>query len=726
MSLKSFTTTLIRELIPWHGYEHTIRQSPTGICFSLDAPRYLKPRAKDTLLRGWCFAEGSQRIQAVRIHYRGQTQLARYGIERHDVIEAFGKTDPVLYSGFEVPLTVPSGATPFRLEAQTEDDQWHLLIEEFLIRPRLRCIDPHHQKGKKHPYQQWIRQYDSFSNEDNRAIASHIQRFEHKPLISIVVPAYNTPPPLLDKMVRSVLAQSYSNWELCITDDHSPSARSRKRLQYWTRKDKRIRVGFRPQNGHISACSNTGIAMARGPYIALLDHDDELAKHALYFVVNEINRHPDAPIIYSDEDKLDPDGFRIDPYFKPDFGIDLLRSHNFVSHFGVYRTDLLREIKGFREDRVGSQDWDLVLRCLEHIDTDKIRHIPRVLYHWRMTSESTSANVGNKNYAVVAGENALKDHLTKAEPGAEVLDGPAMGAFRIRYPITHPTKVSILIPTRDSADLLSTCVDSILTHTDYPDYEIRILDNGSQEPATLDLFDRYSNHPRIHIDKHPGPFNFSAINNAAAKVASGEVLLFLNNDMEVKDGDWLRELVSHALRPGVGPVGAKLLFPDGYVQHAGVVLGMGGIAAHAFKYLHHLNPGHIGRAGIIQNYSAVTAACMAIRKDRFLELGGFDEEHLGVAYNDIDFCLRAGEAGLRTVFTPYACLIHHESASRGLENNDAKKQRWEAESDIMKQRWAKYIANDPFYNPALTLLKEDFSLAAPPRYSKPWQDEPKN
>ena len=723
MSLLNWILRVFSEYVPIVTYQHDVTETSQGIQFSLDGPRYLRPKQKEFLLRGWCFHK-TRNLESLRIITKMGTQTTRYGIERHDLLEAFNTTNErVLYSGFEVPLKVARGSTKFILEGKFEDSDWFTIEQEYLVRPRLTYFDPENSIRAKHPYTKWIQEFDTFTREDREGILHHIKSFEQKPLISIVVPVYNTPVKLLDIMIRSVCDQWYDHWELCIADDNSTSKKTRKRLEYWAQRDSRIRVAFRKENGHISACSNTAIEMAKGEYVALLDHDDVLPAHALYYVVNEIINHPKVQIIYSDEDKITPDGYRLDPYFKSDFGQDLLCSHNFVSHLGVYRTDLIRMAGGFREDFVGSQDWDLVLRCLDFIDPGNIRHIQRILYHWRMSNESTSASVSNKDYAVTSGRRALEEYLEKYEPTGKVEDGPSFGSFRIRYSVLNDPLASIIILTRNNAEVLKKCVDSILAKTSYKNFEIIIVDNGSDEPVARELLDTLNKKENIRVLDKPIPFNFSELNNWAAKAAQGDVLVFMNNDMEVIEEDWLRELISHTLRPNVGPVGAKLIFPDGYIQHAGMILGIGGVAGHAFKFLHHLNPGHIGRAGIIQNYSAVTAACMAIQKSIFEKLGGFDQENFGTAYNDTDLCLRAWDLGYRTVYTPHATLYHYESASRGLENSNAKKERWKIEADNLKKKWGSVIENDPFYNPALTLIGEDFSLATPPRYQRPWELE---
>ncbi len=677
------------------------------------------------MLRGWCFHK-SNPLKSVRITTPMGRQIARFGIERHDLLEAFNTTsEQVLYSGFEVPLKVPRGSTKFTIEGKFKEGDWVTIITEFLVRPRLTYFDPENSIRAKHPYTKWINKHDTFSESDKDGVLQHIERFESKPFISIVVPTYNTPPILLDQMVESVRSQWYEHWELCIADDKSSEIKTLKRLRYWAKKDSKIKVAYRTENGHISACSNTAIEITMGDYVALLDHDDILPPYALYYVANEILKHPDVQIIYSDEDKITPDGYRLDPYFKPDFGIDLLGSHNFVSHLGVYRKDLLNKAGGFREGFVGSQDWDLVLRCLDHIEPTQIRHIQRILYHWRMSTESTSASVGNKNYAVTSGKRALQEYLKKYEPSGTVENGPSFGSFRIQYSSPGNPKASIIILSKNNSVFLSRCIESILEKTSYRNYEIIVIDNGSDEPETKKYLTGISEKSSVSVVEDQIPFNFSQLNNRAVAITNGDVLVFLNDDIEVISEEWLGELVSHTLRPKVGPVGAKLIYPDGYIQHAGIILGVGGIAGHAFKFLHYLNPGHIGRAGIIQNYSAVTAACMAIKKEVFEELGGFDQENFSVAYNDVDFCLRAWDRGYRTVYTPHATLYHHESASRGFENNHQKKKRWQQEADNFSAKWQPVIENDPFYNPALTLFEENFRLADPPRYKKPWLESEK-
>ena len=507
--------------LPLSTYRPLPRETAEGIIFSLDSPRKLRPKQREFLFRGWCFCK-SQRIKAVRIITPAGWQKTRYGIERHDLLEAFPTwSDSVLHAGFEVPVTAPRGSTRFTVEAQMEDGSWRPIITEYFIRPLLAIF--HREKLFKglHRYVRWTREHDQISPRERKRIAQHIRIFEAKPLFSIVVPTYNTEVRLLDKMIHSVLDQLYDNWELCIADDNSTKRSTRRRLRYWEKRDERIKVTFRSENGHISACSNSALELVTGEFIALLDHDDELAPHALYLVALEILTHPDCQIIYSDEDKISADGYRADPYFKPDFGRDLLCSHNFVSHLCVYRTDLIRKLGGFREAFVGSQDWDLVLRCLDHVEEKQIRHIQRVLYHWRLTGQSTSASMRNKRYAVDSGRRALEEYLSKHESHAEVLDGPTLGSFRIRYDTPGNPLVSIIILTRNNAALLQRCVDSIRAMTSYPNYELVIVDNGSDDPQTMDLLASLEESEKARVLAKPVPFNFSLLNNWAVAEGRG-------------------------------------------------------------------------------------------------------------------------------------------------------------------------------------------------------------
>lgn len=536
-----------------------------------------------------------------------------------------------------------------------------------------------------------------------------------EPLISILTPVYNTPHRLLLRMIESVRNQSYPHWELCLADDASTDPEVRKFLQDAAKADERIHVVTRARNGHISEASNSALQIASGEFCALLDHDDELAPHALREVVETIGRHPVVNLIYSDYDRIDEDGSHSRGYFKPDWNPDLLLSQNYICHLAVYRTEILREIGGFRRGLEGSQDWDVALRFSERCEPTQILHIPKVLYHWRRHEKSVSYNIEATHYAVTAAKRAVVEHLARKNREAEVIDTQYNGWFRVRYAMRTEPRVTIIICTRDRGELLSRCVESILTKTEYSNYEILIVDNDSREPEALDLLESFKNHPRVAVIHERGDFNFSALNNCAVRKTTSDVVCFLNNDTEVISADWLKEMVSHAVREEVGVVGPKLLYPDGRLQHAGVVLGIGGFAGHVFTGLPGASDGYMGRAQLLQNYTAVTGACMVLRRSVFLEAGGFNEIDLKITFNDIDLCLKIHEAGYRNVWTPFAQLYHHEAASRGADSTFEQKERALAEALYFRNRWRELIYDDPAYNPNLSLVGAGFALAFPPR-----------
>ena len=564
------------------------------------------------------------------------------------------------------------------------------------------------------PYSGWIREFDTLTDEMRFAMRAHTERFVHKLLVSIVMRVYNPNPVWLEGAIASVRTQIYPNWELCIADDGSPDTAIRPILERYAQEDKRIKVVFREQNGHISAASNSALALAQGEWVALLDHDDVLAEHALFWVVDAINKHPTCRLIYSDEDKIDEMGVRSDPYFKCDWNPDLFYSQNMFSHLGVYQTNLVREVGGFRAGLEGSQDFDLALRCMERVEPGQIHHIARVLYHWRIHADSTAHSSEAKPYAMVAGERALNEHFERLGVAATA-ESVGYG-YRVQYALPERLPlVSLIIPTRNGVKLLRQCVESILAKTTYTHYEILIVDNGSDDRATLRYLEELAARPCIRVIRDAQPFNYSALNNAAVKVARGEVVGLINNDVEVINPDWLSEMVSHALRPEVGAVGARLWYADNTLQHAGVVLGIHGIAEHVHRFLPRNNVGYCGRASLIQSFSAVTGACLLVRKAIYESLGGLNETDLKVACNDVDFCLRVREAGYRNIWTPYAELYHHESASRGFDDTPEKQARSAKEVAYMQQRWGTLLTNDPAYSPNLSLIDENFSLAWPPR-----------
>jgi len=566
-------------------------------------------------------------------------------------------------------------------------------------------------------YATWVGQFDLLTSADRAAIAARIQALRSRPRISVLMPVYNTPKKWLRRAIDSVREQLYPDWELCIADDASTAPHVRRMLERAAESDPRIKLAFRETNGHISAASNSALQLATGDFVALLDHDDELSPHALYMLAEEICAHPDAELIYSDEDKIDAYGGRRDPYFKPDWNPDLLSSQNYVNHLSCYRASLIRRTGGFREGLEGSQDFDLLLRATRDLAPERIRHVPHVLYHWRSVEGSTAVDANNKRYAIEAGLRALRER----HPDAEVSEGPFPTTYRVRHPLpAQPPLVSLLVPTRDARHLVEQAVNSIFEKTTYPRFEIVIIDNQSRDPAALEYFGDLEHAGQARVLRYDAPFNYSAINNFAVREARGEVVCLLNNDVEVIEPEWLTELVSQALREGIGAVGCKLLYPDNTIQHAGVIAGLFGVGGHVFREIPSYAPGYFARAQLVQDLSICTAACLAIRRKTYLEVGGLDEEKLAVAFNDVDFCLRLVKAGYRNLYTPGAVLYHHESASRGHENTPEKKERFRREVEVMKQRWGKTLEQDPAYNPNLSLESLQMELAWPPRAARPW------
>ena len=566
--------------------------------------------------------------------------------------------------------------------------------------------------NKNSIYFEWITRVEAASLPDTQELKKTIDQMVIKPLISIVMPVYNTPAEYLKACIDSVLKQTYPHWELCIADDKSTQHHVRQLLSRYQRIDKRIKVNYRTENGHISKASNSALELATGEYIALLDHDDVLPAHALFYVAEVINQKPESQIIYSDEDKIDEYGNRFEPHFKSDWNPDLFFSQNYVSHLGVYRRDIIQKIKGFRVGVEGSQDQDLLLRCLPHTQHENIVHIPKVLYHWRALQGSTALDSGEKNYTTKAGLKALRDYFNAiGRQDVKVGEGQIPNTYRVQWPIpVQQPLVSLLIPTRDKKEITEIAVNSILNKTSYSNYEIIIIDNGSVEPQTLTWFKDVQKDSRVRVLRYDKPFNYSAINNFGAKYAKGSVLGLVNNDVEVISPEWLTEMVSHAIRPDIGCVGAKLYYGNDTIQHAGVILGIGGVAGHSHKHFRRNDYGYFSRLRLVQEISAVTAACLIVKKTVFKDVNGLDEANLTVAFNDVDFCLKVGRLGFRNLWTPYAELYHHESVSRGAENSPVKIKRFNTECDFMMKKWSLSLLNDPFYNSNLSNKFEDFRL----------------
>lgn len=566
--------------------------------------------------------------------------------------------------------------------------------------------------AKKSAYLHWIETFEKKMFFSKKEIKSKILALKDKPQFSILLPVYNPSMQFLNEAIKSALAQTYPYWELCVVDDASIKPIS-SLLKKWQKKDARIHVTYRDQNGHISKATQDAFNASNKSWICVLDHDDCLSPHALFEFAAVIAARPQAKMIYSDEDKLNEKGERIDSYFKPDWSPDFMLSQNYLNHLTCFQRSLVEEVGGWREGFEGAQDYDLYLRMMEKVNAEEIHHIPKVLYHWRQTENSTAMHLSNKNYAHEAAKKALEEHLFRMNENAKVLSVCEDRHFRIQYEIKNAPLVSIIIPTKDKKEVLQKCIESIIEKTTYPQYEILIVDHESKEKDTVAYLEELKKKTKIKMIKYVGEFNYSKMNNEAVLHALGKILLFLNNDTEVINNGWLTEMVSHAVRAEIGCVGAKLYYRNNTIQHAGVVLGIQGVAGHSHKYIERNADGYFMRLRLIHNVSAVTGACLAVRKEIFEACCGFDPENLAVAFNDIDLCLKVREAGYRNLWTPYAELYHDESLTRGSDETcPDKQQRFKNEIDFMQTKWGSLLKKDPYYSPNLTLEREDFSIVS--------------
>ncbi len=558
-------------------------------------------------------------------------------------------------------------------------------------------------------YQHWIKREASKQQRLLKIIADNTKPSN---LVSILLPTYNSNPKFLELCIQSVLQQSYQKWQLCIVDDASTKLEHIDLIKSFVEQDHRIDFHRKSENTHISDTTNACLKMAKGDHVLLLDHDDMLSPHALLMMVGRLQLSPHLKLIYADEDKIDIHNARYEPHFKPEWNPDLLYSQNYIAHPVLLETQRLKSIGGLRVGVEGSQDHDLLLRYTADLKAKQIHRIPHVLYHWRAHNTSTAANSKAKNYTTNAGIKALKDHFASQNINASISKGKYPNTYKINWPIpkTLPL-VTLIVPTCDGYDILKTCINSILEKTTYRNYEILIIDNRTRCEKTLDFIDEsVNNNANIRVLKWDNPFNYSAINNYAVSYAKGSIVGLINNDIEVISPDWLTEMVSHAIRPDIGCVGAKLYYANNKIQHAGVILGIGGVAGHSHKHLLRKSSGYFTRLHLIQNLSAVTAACLIVRKSIYQQVNGLDEKNLPIAFNDVDFCLKVRELGYRNLFTPWAELYHHESISRGSENTPEKQKRALREANHMKKKWKNQLAHDPAYNPNLTLSCENFSL----------------
>lgn len=534
-------------------------------------------------------------------------------------------------------------------------------------------------------YQEWL-------EKNNNHI--EIKKFSYNPLLSVIIPVYNVKREYLVECLESILKQSYSNFEIILIDDNSSNIETLDTLKEYENNSK-IKIKYRKTNGMISVASNDGIKLAKGEFLVLVDNDDKLDQNAFYYLVEALNKDRTLDFIYTDEDKMDIHGKYFEPHFKPDYSPDTLMGMNYICHLSCLRTSLVREVGGFRKEYDGSQDYDLFLRILDK--TKKIYHVPRILYHWRETPSSTSLALGNKSYAYIAGKKALEDTLKRRNIEGEVLDNPTSSTYLIKYKHDNP-KVSIIIPMKDKVNLTKVCIDSLYNKNTYQNFEIIIVDNNSTEEETLNYFNALKKeHDNVKILTIKEEFNYSRLNNLAIKEATGDYILLLNNDTEVLDKDFLDYMVGYASRDHVGCVGLKLLYKDLKVQHAGVVLGYGGVAGHIFVTASNKDIGIFNRLSMPYDYSAVTAACLLVKKSKYLEVGGFDE-NLKVALNDVDFNLKMLKKGYYNVCLNNISLLHYESKSRGYEVTKEQMDRFQKEQDYMKKKWGKELENDKYFS----------------------------
>ena len=577
----------------------------------------------------------------------------------------------------------------------------HYGVKEFWVRLHER-FEP-----EEVPYGPWYEQYIPTREELEK---QRKKKWNYGPKISIIVPAYKTPEAFLRQLMDSLLAQTYANWELCIANASPEDASMEYVLKEYAKKDSRILWKKLEENKGIAENTNEAFAMATGEFAGLLDHDDLLAPNALYEVAKALETEPDIDVLYTDEDKVRGDEVleHFQPHLKPDFNIDLLRSNNYICHFFVVRKSLLEKTGGFRREYDGAQDYDFIFRCTQA--AGKIHHIPEILYHWRTHQSSTADNPESKLYAFEAGKRAIEENLRQNGLIGEVSHTKDYGFYRVKYPVQGEPLVSIIIPNKDAKEDLEKCIQSILEKSSYTNYEILIVENNSTGEEIFSYYKELSENSRIRLLRWKREFNYSAINNYGAKKAKGDYLLFLNNDTEVISPDWIEEMLGFCQRPDTGIVGARLYFGNNTVQHAGTVIGIGGIAGHMFTDMPRERAGYMHKAAIIQDLSAVTAACMMVKRQVFDEVQGF-EEQLSVAFNDVDFCLRVREKQYLVVYDPYVELYHYESKSRGAEDSKEKVRRFQSEIEFMRCRWETLLKKgDPYYNKNLSLVKWNYSL----------------
>lgn len=553
-------------------------------------------------------------------------------------------------------------------------------------------------------YQEW---YEKNKPSEEELARQRKKKWKEPVTISVLVPAYRTPEVFLRQMIESVLNQTYPQLELCIADGSGENISVEKVVKEYQAKDQRVRYQRLEKNEGIAGNTNAAIRMATGDYLALFDHDDLLAPNALFEVASAIEKDK-ADVVYTDEDKVTSDlKEHFQPHFKPDFNPDLLCSNNYICHLFVVKRSLALKLGGQDPAYDGAQDYDFIFRCTE--EAEKIVHIAKILYHWRVHQASTADNPTSKMYAFDAGKRAIEAHLQRIGAKAEVSHTKDLGFYRVKYQVQGNPKVSIVIPNKDEKETLKKCLESIWQKTTYSNYEIILVENNSTTREIRDYYQELDGKNGVRVVYWDKEFNYSAINNFGISYAKGDYILCLNNDITVISPEWMEELLANCQRPEVGIVGARLYYPDNTIQHAGIVLGMGGCAGSLFVGLARSRGGYLHKAALQQDLSAVTAACFMVKKEAFEKVGGF-EEKLAVAFNDVDFCLKVRHAGYLVVYDPYAELYHHESKTRGYENTEAKKRRFQEEIEYMRCHWMPDILRDPYYNENLSLKASDYSL----------------
>ena len=698
------------------------------ILYNIDSVEVLD---KDINIKGWVFSKYYKDIN-IKVNNVDEYEIKKY--ERLDVIRAHNDFSTTEKCGFEILCKNHRISKKIDITFIDECYESNIIIDKKYLSKPSESILPYIYKNltlnnikkglsyiQKHGYKSLIHKikHKNLNNEvlykhwleknmptENELKGQREYKFDYEPLISIVVPTYNTPENFLREMIDSVINQTYSNWELCIADG-SNDEKTISILKEYKSKYENIKVKYLESNEGISGNTNQALELVQGEYIGLFDHDDLLTPNALYEIVKAINENDKPDFVYTDEDKVDENGTEFfDPHFKPDWSPDTLRSYNYICHFSVFKGSLLDKVGKFRSEFDGSQDHDLILRLTE--SSNNIVHIPKILYHWRVHKNSVASGSGAKPYAYEAAKKAIQSHLDRCNIIGSVEDGLFIGSYKVNYKIMDTPKISIIIPNKDHKEDLEKCIESIVKKTSYNNYEIIVVENNSETNEIFDYYNEINNKYNVKILHWKGEFNYSAINNFGIKDSIGEYIVLLNNDIEIISENWIEEMLMFSQRRDVGIVGAKLYYQDDTIQHAGVILGIGGVGSHAHRTLYREDPGYFGRAKIVQNLSAVTAACLMIRKDVLDEVQGLDEK-FKVAFNDVDLCMKVREKGYLVVFTPYAEMYHYESKSRGAEDTAEKKKRFEGEINRFKDKWGLFL-EDPYYNKNLTLDKEDFSI----------------